>query len=163
MLTDVDGIRRDFGTETAARIDHLILQQARQLDLPAGSMKPKSLAAAEFAANGGACLSCIGRLKDAVNILHRKAGAVNSERAGCRLFPAVASGNYKAFKIWETAFGEAGTLNQDAVSKALDHLTINEAPNGTAEIILGQLKEIKAQTIRKRRFLERRTVAQTKK
>ena len=46
MLTDVDGIQRDFGTETATRIERLTPQQARQLDLPAGSMRPKARAAA---------------------------------------------------------------------------------------------------------------------
>lgn len=82
MLTDVDGIQRDFGTEIATRIERLTPKQARQLDLPAGSMKPKALAAAKFAAGGGERLSGIGRLKDAVNILDGKAGTVISETAG---------------------------------------------------------------------------------
>ncbi len=82
MLTDVNGIQSDFGTETAARIERLTPEQARQLDLPAGSMKPKALAAAEFAAGGGARLTGIGRLKDAVDILDGRAGTVISETAG---------------------------------------------------------------------------------
>ncbi|MFO7994721.1 MAG: carbamate kinase [Marinobacter sp.] len=72
LLTDVDAIYRDFGKDTAAPIDELTFDEARKLDLPAGSMGPKMAAAASFAESGG--VSGIGRLEDALAILERKAG-----------------------------------------------------------------------------------------
>ncbi|MFO7993497.1 MAG: carbamate kinase, partial [Marinobacter sp.] len=72
LLTDVDAIYRDFGKDTATPIHELTLDEARQLDLPAGSMGPKMAAAASFAESGGG--SGIGRLEDALAILERKAG-----------------------------------------------------------------------------------------
>ncbi|MDX5414232.1 MAG: carbamate kinase, partial [Rhodobacterales bacterium] len=47
-------------------------QEARDLDLPAGSMGPKMAAAADFAEAGG--LAGIGRLDQAVDILNQRAG-----------------------------------------------------------------------------------------
>jgi len=49
LLTDVDGIHRDFATDAARRIDRLTPGEATALDLPAGSMAPKAEAAARFA------------------------------------------------------------------------------------------------------------------
>lgn len=72
LLTDVDAIYRDFGKDSASPISALTVSQARELDLPAGSMGPKLEAAAEFAEHGG--ISGIGRLEDALAILERKAG-----------------------------------------------------------------------------------------
>ncbi|AQZ94947.1 carbamate kinase [Halopseudomonas phragmitis] len=72
LLTDVDAIYRGFGTPSAAAIDCLSVEQARTLELPAGSMGPKLTAAADFAARGG--LSGIGRLEDALAILDGQAG-----------------------------------------------------------------------------------------
>lgn len=72
LLTDVDAIYRDFGTAEAAAIDRLTVEQARSLDLPAGSMGPKLAAAADFAEQGG--ISGIGRLEQAVAILEGAAG-----------------------------------------------------------------------------------------
>ncbi|MYL27788.1 MULTISPECIES: carbamate kinase [Halomonadaceae] len=72
LLTDVDAIYRDFGKDTAAPIHELTLDEARQLDLPAGSMGPKLAAACDFAGSGG--LSGIGRLEDAEAMLDRQAG-----------------------------------------------------------------------------------------
>ncbi|TVP90775.1 MAG: carbamate kinase [Pseudomonadaceae bacterium] len=72
LLTDVDAIYRDFGTDHAAAIKRLTVPQARGLDLPAGSMGPKLTAAADFATAGG--LSGIGRLEDALAILDGQAG-----------------------------------------------------------------------------------------
>ncbi len=53
LLTDVDGVYRDFGTLTEAVIASLTPDEARALDLPAGSMGPKMTAAADFADQGG--------------------------------------------------------------------------------------------------------------
>jgi len=72
LLTDVDAIYRDFGKDTAAPIHELTLTEARELDLPAGSMGPKMAAAGNFAESGG--ISGIGRLEDALAILERRAG-----------------------------------------------------------------------------------------
>jgi carbamate kinase len=72
LLTDVDAIYRDFGKDNAAPIASLTLAEARNFDLPAGSMGPKLAAASDFAASGG--LSGIGRLEDALAILERRAG-----------------------------------------------------------------------------------------
>ncbi|MCR8916266.1 carbamate kinase [Marinobacter panjinensis] len=72
LLTDVDAIYRDFGKDTAAPIHELTLDEARKLDLPAGSMGPKMAAAGNFAESGG--VSGIGKLEDALAILERRAG-----------------------------------------------------------------------------------------
>src|SRR3546814_3137042 len=67
LLTDVDAIYRDFGTDSAAAIRSLSVEEGRALDLPAGSMGPKLAAAADFADFGE--FSGIGRLDDAVGML----------------------------------------------------------------------------------------------
>ncbi|MDL0431560.1 carbamate kinase [Marinobacter sp. TBZ242] len=72
LLTDVDAIYRDFGKDTATPIHELTLDEARKLDLPAGSMGPKMAAAGNFAESGG--ISGIGKLEDALAILERRAG-----------------------------------------------------------------------------------------
>lgn len=72
LLTDVDAIYRNFGTDDAEPLRQLTVADAGELDLPAGSMGPKLTAAASFAQGGG--ISGIGRLEDAVAILERRAG-----------------------------------------------------------------------------------------
>ncbi|NHQ75380.1 carbamate kinase [Roseovarius gahaiensis] len=74
LLTDVDGIYRNFGGDTATRIDRLTPQEARKLDLPQGSMAPKAEAAAQFANGGSSRVAGIGRLADALAILEGDAG-----------------------------------------------------------------------------------------
>ncbi|MBL4611582.1 carbamate kinase [Halopseudomonas sp.] len=74
LLTDVDAIYRDFGTDQAAPIPRLTPTEAQQLDLPAGSMGPKLAAARDFAAHGG--ISGIGQLADALAILGGRAGTI---------------------------------------------------------------------------------------
>ncbi|SMX48832.1 carbamate kinase [Maliponia aquimaris] len=74
LLTDVDAVYRDFGTENQTRIASLTPDEAFALDLPAGSMGPKMLAAAMFAAYGG--LAGIGRLDQATDILDGHAGTL---------------------------------------------------------------------------------------
>ncbi|KPQ20364.1 MAG: carbamate kinase [Rhodobacteraceae bacterium HLUCCA24] len=74
LLTDVDGIYRGFGTDEATRIGHLAADEARALDLPAGSMAPKAQAAARFAAGGQSRIAGIGRLGEALGILEGHAG-----------------------------------------------------------------------------------------
>ncbi len=48
------------------------------------------------------------------------------------------SGHYKALKLWEAAVKEAGTLEQQAVIRALDHASIDQAPGGPARMVPGQ-------------------------
>lgn len=74
MLTDVEGIMRDFGTEEAERIDRLTPEEAAALELPAGSMGPKAEAAVRFAAGGAGRRAGIGRLGQALEILEGRAG-----------------------------------------------------------------------------------------
>ena len=72
LLTDVDAVYRGFGTPDEAAIAELAPEEARALDLPAGSMGPKIRAAADFASHGG--LAGIGRLDQATAILEKRAG-----------------------------------------------------------------------------------------
>lgn len=72
LLTDVDAVYHDFGTDTAAPIQTLTVAEARELDMPPGSMGPKLAAASDFAKTGG--VSGIGRLVDTLDILEGKAG-----------------------------------------------------------------------------------------
>ncbi|MGO1232953.1 MAG: carbamate kinase [Marinobacter sp.] len=72
LLTDVDAVYRDFGTDQSTPLSELTVAEARTLDMPAGSMGPKLQAACDFAAAGG--LSGIGRLQDAVGMLEGSAG-----------------------------------------------------------------------------------------
>lgn len=79
LLTDVDAVYRDFGTEMAKKVEWLSPQDALQFDAPAGSMAPKLDAAAEFAAEGG--LAGIGRLEDATQIIIGAAGTQVSDKS----------------------------------------------------------------------------------
>ena len=72
LLTDVDGVYRDFGTERAARIAELTVVEARAFDAPAGSMGPKLGAGSDFATPGR--FTGIGRLEDAIAILDGRTG-----------------------------------------------------------------------------------------
>jgi carbamate kinase len=72
LLTDVDAVYRDYGSEQAQPISMLSPEEARALGAPAGSMGPKVLAGADFAVTGG--FTGIGRLEDAVAILDACAG-----------------------------------------------------------------------------------------
>ena len=63
-----------------------------------------------------------------------------------RLFPGSAlftagsgsSGHYRAIRLWEAAVKEAGSLDQSAVIRALDHARIAQGPGGPAEMVPGQ-------------------------
>jgi ABC-type branched-subunit amino acid transport system substrate-binding protein len=48
------------------------------------------------------------------------------------------SGHYKGLKLWEMAVRDAGTLDQAAVIRALDHASINQAPGGPVTMVPGQ-------------------------
>ena len=79
LLTDVDAVYHDFGRADASPLPALDVAQARAMQLPAGSMGPKLLAACDFAEAGG--FGGIGRLEDALAILEGRAGTRVS-RAG---------------------------------------------------------------------------------
>jgi branched-chain amino acid transport system substrate-binding protein len=51
---------------------------------------------------------------------------------------SAATGLYRGLKLWESAVREAGTLDQAAVIRALDHARIAEGPGGAAEMVPGQ-------------------------
>ena len=72
LLTDVDAVYRDIGTDRSRPLSELTVGEARALDMPAGSMGPKLQAACDFAEAGG--ISGIGRLQDALAILEGSAG-----------------------------------------------------------------------------------------
>ena len=63
-----------------------------------------------------------------------------------RLFPGAAmftagsacSGMYRGLRLWAAAVAEAGSLQQEAVIRALDHAAIAEGPGGPAEMVPGQ-------------------------
>ena len=59
---------------------------------------------------------------------------------GSAMFTAgsASTGMYRGLKFWEAAVKEAGSLNQEAVIKALDHAKIAEGPGGPAEMVPGQ-------------------------
>ncbi|PWJ90402.1 MULTISPECIES: substrate-binding protein [Mesorhizobium] len=48
------------------------------------------------------------------------------------------TGHYRAIRMWEAAVKEAGTVERDAVIRALDHARISEGPGGPAEMVPGQ-------------------------
>jgi ABC-type branched-subunit amino acid transport system substrate-binding protein len=63
-----------------------------------------------------------------------------------RLFPGAAkftgggacSGLYRGMLLWAAAVNEAGSVERDAVIRALDHACIAEGPGGPAEMVPGQ-------------------------
>ncbi len=77
ILTDVDAVYRDYGTERAKKIEHLSLEEAENLlettQLGKGSMRPKVEAAIRFIKGGGKQV-LIARLDEGLAALQGKAG-----------------------------------------------------------------------------------------
>lgn len=73
LLTDVDGIYRDWPKPASDRIDEISVADLRAMNLPAGSMGPKAEAACRFAERTGSVAS-IGALSQGVGLLNRRAG-----------------------------------------------------------------------------------------
>jgi len=73
LLTDVDGVYRDFGTDHAARLSELAASEVDQFEAPAGSMGPKLVAAKTFA-NESDGVAVIGNLNDTVAMINGQAG-----------------------------------------------------------------------------------------
>jgi ABC-type branched-subunit amino acid transport system substrate-binding protein len=64
----------------------------------------------------------------------------NARFPGAPKFSAgsAATGMYRGLKLWESAVREAGTLDQQAVIKALDHARLGDGPGGPAAMVPGQ-------------------------
>ena len=77
VLTDVDGVYRDFGTPDARKLDRLTLQEARAMldgaELGEGSMEPKVEAAVSYLESGGG-RAVIAALPDAAAAADGRAG-----------------------------------------------------------------------------------------
>jgi branched-chain amino acid transport system substrate-binding protein len=59
---------------------------------------------------------------------------------GSAMFTAgsACSGLYRGLKLWESAVNEVGSLEQDAIVRALDRGRIEHGPGGPAEMVPGQ-------------------------
>lgn len=75
MLTDVDGVYRDWGTPGAARIRRIAPEDLDPSQFAAGSMGPKVAAARRFAETDGG-FAAIGALADAALMLAGEAGTL---------------------------------------------------------------------------------------
>ncbi len=73
VLTDVDGVYRDFGTPDAERFTETTVQQLRDGSFPAGSMGPKIDAVCRFVEHTGS-FAAIGSLADAAALLDGSRG-----------------------------------------------------------------------------------------
>jgi carbamate kinase len=73
LLTDVEAVQVGWGTDEARPLEEIGVEEARELELPAGSMGPKVEAATDFASERGGPAG-IGRLEDAAAILRGEAG-----------------------------------------------------------------------------------------
>ena len=75
LLTDVDGVQLDFGTDAARTIRHVSPAELRAHQFAAGSMRPKVDAACRFVESTGH-RAMIGHLDDARELLDGKRGTV---------------------------------------------------------------------------------------
>jgi carbamate kinase len=87
LLTDVDGVYLDWGSDSARRIERAGPRCLNPADFAAGSMRPKIEAAIGFAAETGRPAS-IGRLYDADNVLAGATGTrIDAVTTGLILAP----------------------------------------------------------------------------
>lgn len=80
ILTDVDGVQRDFGTPGARRIPSASTAELRAMQFAPGSMRPKIAAACAFVERTGG-LAGIGRLDEATEVLAGVAGTLVTNAA----------------------------------------------------------------------------------
>jgi len=80
ILTDVDGVQRDFGTPGARRIPSASTAELRAMQFAPGSMRPKIAAACAFVERTGG-LAGIGRLDEATEVLAGVAGTLVANAA----------------------------------------------------------------------------------
>lgn len=87
MLTDIDAVVKDWGSENARKMRRADPSALRALEFAAGSMGPKVQAACEFFEATG-CPAAIGSLRDAGRILAGESGTlVNADVDGLDFFP----------------------------------------------------------------------------
>ncbi|MCR2052294.1 carbamate kinase [Actinomyces bowdenii] len=77
ILTDVDGVYKDFGTEDQEQVPRATPEALRGMGLPAGSMGPKVEAVCRFVESTGKT-AAIGRLEDAVSLVEGTTGTIVS-------------------------------------------------------------------------------------
>jgi ABC-type branched-subunit amino acid transport system substrate-binding protein len=85
--------------------------------------------------------SCLDYYQDASDPFSKELLArYNKLYPGSAMFTAggACSGMYRGLRLWEGAVGEAGTLEQEDVIRALDHAKIAVGPGGPAEMVPGQ-------------------------
>jgi ABC-type branched-subunit amino acid transport system substrate-binding protein len=85
--------------------------------------------------------SCLDYYQDAVDPFSRELiDKYDTLYPGSAKFTAgsACSGMYRGLRLWEAAVTEAGSLDQGAVVKALDHAKIADGPGGAAEMVPGQ-------------------------
>ena len=75
MLTDVDAVYKDWGTNNQSTISKTTAKQISQMSFANGSMGPKVEAACNFV-NSSNSKAGIGTLKDALNIIEGRAGTL---------------------------------------------------------------------------------------
>jgi len=75
ILTDVDGVQRDFGTPAAERMARATVPELRAMRFASGSMAPKIAAACAFVERTGG-VAGIGRLEDANDVLEGRTGTL---------------------------------------------------------------------------------------
>jgi carbamate kinase len=75
MLTDVDGVYKDWGKPGQTLISRMTPELEKELTFTPGSMGPKIEAAVSFLTHGGEIVG-IGRLDDALLILNGRAGTI---------------------------------------------------------------------------------------
>jgi carbamate kinase len=78
MLTGVEGVFSDWGTDKQAFISQASAREIKEIELPKGSMGPKVLAACQFVSDTGA-IAGIGQLTDALKIIEGRAGTLISK------------------------------------------------------------------------------------
>jgi carbamate kinase len=75
LLTDVAGVERDFGTESAQLIRRTNPKALQEIGFPTGSMGPKVEAVCRFVEATGKP-AMIGRLEDALDLLEGRRGTL---------------------------------------------------------------------------------------
>ena len=75
MLTDVDGVYRDWGGADQTRLHHVAPRELKSLTFAEGSMAPKVNAACDFVLQTGG-MAAIGPLESALDMVEGRAGTV---------------------------------------------------------------------------------------
>lgn len=76
ILTDVEGVLRDFGTPEETLLREVTASELLAMDLPAGSMRPKAEACAHFVRGGPDRRAAVGALERLVAVATGRAGTL---------------------------------------------------------------------------------------